>query len=71
MTKTDPANDQEPMRDDEAILEISRRLEISTVTVIINLPYLKGVNRLKKRSKNAIRCDRYRRKRQEQTGEKL
>ena len=71
LTKTDPDTDQEPMRNDEAILEISRRLDISTVTVIVNLPYLKCVNRLENRSKNAIRCDRYRRKKQEQTGEKL
>ncbi len=59
------------MRNDEAILEISRRLDISTVTVIVNLPYLKCVNRLENRSKNAIRCDRYRRKKQEETGENL
>ena len=42
-----------------------------TVTVIVNLPYLKCVNRLENRSKNAIRCDRYRRKRQEEIGENL
>ena len=71
LTKTDPDTDQEPMRNDEAILEISRRLDISTVTVIVNLPYLKCVNRLENRSKNAIRCDRYRRKKQEEIGENL
>ena len=59
---TDPENNSEAMSEDEAVLEISRQLDVSTVTVIINLPYRKCVNRLEEKTKNAVRCDRYRRK---------
>lgn len=53
------------LRPDQAIGTISERLGISKVTVIINLPYINGVNCLEEKSKNAIRCSRYRGKREE------
>ncbi len=68
LTNQDQDADKAAMTEEEAVLEISRILEISTVTVIVNLPYLKCVNRLENRSKNAVRCDRYRRKKAESTG---
>ena len=47
---------------DKAVKEISKQLEVSTETVIIYLPYRKGVHGLDERSKNAIRCERHRKK---------
>ena len=41
---------------------ISKELGISKPTVVMNLPYINGVNRLEPKSKNATRCARYRAK---------
>ncbi len=43
-----------------AIQTIARHLEISTVSVNINLPYGKVVYSLEEKSSNAVRIDRYR-----------
>ncbi len=43
-----------------AIQTIARHLEISTVSVNINLPYEKVVYSLEEKSSNAVRIDRYR-----------
>ena len=59
-TKTEPAIDP-----DHAIRVISHRLGISRPLVTIYLPYSKGVNGLEQRSKNAIRCENYRRRKAE------
>ena len=65
LTQKSEENQGKVLAEDEAIREISRRLEISTELVIMNLPYLKVVNRLENRSKNAIRCERYRKRKAE------
>ena len=66
LTQKSEENQGKVLAEDEAIREISRRLEISTELVIMNLPYLKVVNRLENRSKNAIRCERYRKRKAEE-----
>ena len=48
------------MNSKEAVQEIAKHLEISTVSVNINLPYGKVVYDLEKKSTNAVRIDRYR-----------
>ena len=48
--------------------KISRKLGVSKPTVVVNLPYINGVNRLEKKSKNAKRCAKYRKKKQENSG---
>ena len=53
----------------ETVVEtISKKLSISRQTVVINLPYINGVNRLEPRSKNAVRCSKYREKKKENSG---
>lgn len=47
---------------DIAVAKISDELNISNVTVSVNLPYQNVVYNLKKRSANAERCDRYRKR---------
>lgn len=44
---------------------ISKELGISKPTVVMNMPYINGVNRLEPKSKNATRCARYRAKKKE------
>lgn len=39
----------------------------SKPTVVINLPYINDVNRLEQKSKNARRCAKYKKKKQEST----
>ena len=47
----------------EKVVElISEKLGISKVSVDVNLPYINGVNCLETKSKNAVRCARYREK---------
>lgn len=46
----------------DAVRRIAGELEISTVAVNINLPYGKVVYGVPGRSRNAIRCERWRRK---------
>ena len=51
---------RQDIRPDQAVLEISRRLNISVAAISMNLPYVNGANKLDARSKNAVRCKRYR-----------
>ena len=46
----------------EAVTRISKELGISKVSVSVNIPYQDVVYKLEQRSKNAIRCERYRKK---------
>lgn len=62
---TSGTEDEPALKPDKAILEISRRLGISRVMVTVNLPYSKGVNGLEDKSKNAVRCANYRRRKAE------
>ena len=62
---TDPENGEKALSESEAIQEIIRQLGVSRVTVNVNLPYLRCVNRLEEKSQNAVRCERYRRKKTE------
>ena len=50
---------------EQAVSLISKELGISKPTVVMNLPYINGVNRLEPRSQNAKRCARYRAKKKE------
>lgn len=47
---------------------ISEKLGVSKVAVVMNLPYINGVNRLEPKSRNAVRCERYREKKKETGG---
>ena len=49
------------LKSDEAIRKIAEHLEISTVSVIINLPYEKVVYDLENKSANASRIEKFRR----------
>jgi len=51
------------MKPEEAVKRIAAKLEISTVSVNINLPYEKVVYDLEDKSSNAKRIDRWRAKR--------
>ena len=48
------------IRPEEAAGMIGERLGISKPAVAMNLPYINGVNRLEEKSRNAVRCARYR-----------
>lgn len=48
---------------ERAVNVISKRLGVSEATVVVNLPYINGVNCLELKSKNADRCSRYRARR--------
>ena len=48
---------------ESAIKEIARHLGVSVVTVSVNLPYQNVVYNLENRSKNAVRCARYKERR--------
>lgn len=50
---------------EQAVSLISRELGVSKPTVVINLPYINGVNRLEPKSRNAMRCAKYRAKKKE------
>ena len=54
--------------EDLAVKKIAAELEVSLVTVNVNLPYRNVVYNLENRSKNAVRCARYkdRKKKSEQ-----
>lgn len=49
----------EGMPNDEAISKISAELDVSVVTVSVNLPYQNVVYKLENKSSNAKRCARY------------
>lgn len=53
------------LQNDQAIKTIAQKLGISKATVIMNLPYINGVNCLEQKSRNALRCDKYRQKKKE------
>lgn len=56
---------------DVAVKKIVETLEVSIVTVSVNLPYQNVVYKLEKRSSNAKRCARYKeRKKQKQSEQK-
>lgn len=48
---------------DEAIKKIADKLDVSIVTVSVNLPYQNVVYNLEDRSSNAVRCARYKERR--------
>lgn len=50
---------------EQTVSLISRKLGVSKPTVVVNLPYINGVNRLDHKSTNAQRCAKYRKKKQE------
>ena len=53
------------LHNDEAIARIATELDVSVVTVSVNLPYQNVVYKLENKSSNANRCERYKeRKRQ-------
>lgn len=56
------------LSEDLAVKKIAAELEVSLVTVNVNLPYRNVVYNLENRSKNAVRCARYkeRKKKMEQ-----
>ena len=45
-----------------AVKRIAAELGVSAVTVSVNLPYQSVVYKLEKKSKNAVRCGRYRKR---------
>ena len=51
---------QEAMTSDEAIKKIAYELNVSIVTVNVNLPYQSVVYNLDDKSSNAVRCEKYR-----------
>ena len=59
LTKVAPGVDPE-----QVVGIISKKLGVSKPTVVMNLPYINGVNRLEPKSKNAARCARYREKKE-------
>lgn len=59
------ANYAKTMKPEEAVKKIAIELEISTVSVNINLPYEKVVYDLENKSGNAKRIDRWRAKQRE------
>ena len=60
MTQTQSGIDPE-----QVVSLISKQLGVSKPTVVVNLPYINGVNRLDHKSTNAQRCAKYRKKKQE------
>lgn len=61
------AQSQSGIDPEHAVSLISQKLGVSKPTVVVNLPYINGVNRLEQKSKNAHRCAKYREKKQEST----
>ena len=54
---------------DVAIKKIAEELEVSIVTVSVNLPYQNVVYKLENRSRNAVRCARYKERKQKRNME--
>lgn len=48
------------MQNDDAVAAIAKELEVSVVTVSVNLPYQNVVYKLENKSSNAKRCAQYR-----------
>ena len=62
----DSGSDGRALTAPEAVTRISKELGISKVSVSVNIPYQDVVYKLDQRSKNAIRCERYRNKKKEE-----
>lgn len=60
ITKNEPK-----VKPEEIVAIISKKMDISKPMVVINLPYINGVNRLEPKSQNALRCSRYRQKKKD------
>lgn len=56
---------------DVAVKKIAEELEVSIVTVSVNLPYQNVVYKLEKRSRNAVRCARYKERKTRQASEQI
>lgn len=65
---TELTQPQSGINPEQAVSLISKKLGVSKPTVVVNLPYINGVNRLEPKSKNAKRCARYREKKKEKNG---
>ena len=59
LTKTAEDGEQ-GLSEREAVKRIAAELGVSAVTVSVNLPYQSVVYKLEKRSKNAVKCERWR-----------
>lgn len=57
------------MSGDAAIKRISEELEVSVVTVNVNLPYQNVVYNLENRSSNAVRCAKYKERKKKRKAE--
>ena len=66
---TELTQDDSGVNPEQAVSIISRKLGVSKPTVVVNLPYINGINRLEEKSKNAKRCAKYRKKKQGSNGE--
>ncbi|SCW40028.1 hypothetical protein SAMN05660484_00845 [Eubacterium ruminantium] len=51
-------------KEDIAIKRIANELKVSVATVTINLPYISVVYNLEHKSKNAVRCEEYKKRKQ-------
>lgn len=58
------------MTGDTAVKKIAEDLEVSIVTVNVNLPYQNVVYNLENRSSNAVRCARYKERQKQKIKEK-
>lgn len=69
-TYTSPANKGgKGLSGDAAVKKIAETLEVSIVTVSVNLPYQNVVYKLENRSSNAKRCARYKERRKQKQSE--
>lgn len=57
------------MPSDAAVKRIAEELEVSVVTVNVNLPYQNVVYNLENRSSNAVRCARYKERKKKRIAE--
>ncbi|MBQ4219394.1 MAG: hypothetical protein II666_07560, partial [Butyrivibrio sp.] len=57
------------MPSDAAVKRIAEELEVSVVTVNVNLPYQNVVYNLENRSSNAVRCARYKERKKNRIAE--
>ena len=64
---TELTRSQSGIDPEQAVSLISQKLDVSKPTVVVNLPYINGVNGLEQKSKNALRCAKYRKRKQEST----
>lgn len=69
MLYADIVQTQSGIDPEQAVSLISQQLGVSKPIIVVNLPYINGVNRLEHKSKNAKRCEKYRKKKQESSGQ--